>query len=91
MGGRIIAQLLISALLHHFTLVKNKEPFAVTNGAQSMGDNDRSSTLHSSIKSLLNNLLALFIEGASCLVKNKNLGILNESTGNSNALLLTSR
>ena len=56
-----------------------------------MGDDDASATFHSTIKRLLNYLLALLVQSGRRFVQDENLRVLNEGTGNGHSLLLSTR
>ena len=84
-------KLLVSAGLDDFTTAEDEENVAVANGAEAMSYNNRGTALHGAIKSLLHNFLALFIQSGSGLVKDQDPWVLDESTGDSDTLLLTAR
>ena len=56
-----------------------------------MSYHNASSTLHSSIQSLLDDFLTLFVKSASCFVQNDDLWRFNECACDSNSLFLTAR
>ena len=56
-----------------------------------MGDHDRSSTLHRSIQSLLDHLLAVLIQSRRCLVQDQDPRVLDQSASNGDSLLLAAR
>ena len=54
-----------------------------------MSDNNRGSSFHGAVKSLLNDFLALFVEGGRGFIKNQDLWVLDECSCDCNALFLT--
>ena len=53
-----------------------------------MGDYYAGPALHCPVKSLLNDFLGVFIEGASGFIQDQDLWVLDQSSRNSNSLLL---
>lgn len=53
-----------------------------------MGDHDWCAAFHGSVQSLLHDFLALLVQGWGSLVKNQDARILDQSSGNSDSLLL---
>ena len=86
-GGELIK----GAVLDDLALVHHDDPIALHDRRHTMRDDDRCSTFHGSIEGLLNDLLTLLIKGRGCLVKDENLGVLDESTRDGNSLLLSTR
>ena len=84
-------QLVVGTKLKHVTIAKHEENVAVSDRAQSVGDHNRSTAFHCAIKSLLYDLLTLFIQSRSGLVKYENSWVFDKSTSDCNSLLLTTR
>ena len=85
-GGELIK----GAVLDDLALVHHDDPIALHNCRHTMRDHNRCTSLHGSVESLLNDLLALLIKSRSCLVKDENLGVLDESSSDGHSLLLSS-
>ena len=84
-------ELLKRAVLHYLSLVNNDDAVAFHDSRESMSDDDRGTTYHCLIQRLLHNLLTLLIEGRGSLIQNQDLWVLDKSSSNSYALLLTTR
>jgi len=78
-------------LLNYLSLVNDEEPFAISDGTKSVSNNDRSPPLHGSVESLLHDFLTLLVEGTRGLVEDQDLGVLNQCSGDGDALLLATR
>jgi len=81
----------VGSLLDDFTFMNVEDRFAIADSWKSVSDHNRGATLHGSVKSLLNNFLAWFVQSASSFIKDHNLRILDQSACNSNSLLLATR
>jgi len=81
----------VGSLLDDFTFMNVEDRFAIADSWKSVSDHNRGATLHCSVKSLLNNFLAWFIQSASSFIEDHNLRILDQSACNSNSLLLATR
>ncbi len=68
--------------------MNDEEPFAISDGTKSVSNNDRSSPLHGSVEGLLHDFLTLLIEGTRGLVEDQDLGVLDQGSGDGDALLL---
>jgi hypothetical protein len=78
-------------LLNYLSLVNDEEPFAISDSTKSVSNDDRSSPLHGSVEGLLHDFLTLLIEGTSGLVEDQDLGVLDQCSGDGDALLLSTR
>ena len=84
----IIGELVIGSGLQDVAITYDKENVTVSNSAEAMSDDDRSSPLHSSVKGLLHDLLTLLIQGRCSFIQYEDLRILNQSPCNCYSLLL---
>lgn len=75
-------------MLNYISLVNYEEPLAISDGTKSVSNNDRSSPLHGSVEGLLHDFLTLLIEGTRGLVEDQDLGVLDQGSGDGDALLL---
>mmetsp|Transcript_10713 Transcript_10713/g.25406 ORF Transcript_10713/g.25406 Transcript_10713/m.25406 type:complete len:247 (-) Transcript_10713:3271-4011(-) len=73
------------AALHH------SDDMGSADSGQPMGDDDCGAALHELLKGIGHELLALRVESAGGLVQEKHRRVLQDSPGNSNALLLAAR
>ena len=78
-------------IFNHLALVDDDDTVALLNRGHPMCNDDGSTALHGAVKSLLHDLLTLLVQGRRSLVQNQNLGVLDEGTGDSDSLLLTTR
>lgn len=81
------------ALLDHVALAEHDDLVGITDGRQSVRDDDARlrASLDQLIKSLLHLMLRLGIEGTRCLIKQDDLWLPDESPGNGDTLLLATR
>ena len=87
----VTRQLFIGSILDNLPVIDDEDLLAVSNRAQSVSNDDRSSAFHSSIERLLHDLLALLVEGRSRFIENQDLWVFDKCTGNSDPLLLPAR
>ena len=87
----LLKKLIVGTLFDNAALGHNDDLVCVSDGRQSVRDDDGRSTLGCYLKSCLNNTFGLGIQSRCGLVKQKNLRIADHRTGNGNSLLLTSR
>jgi len=64
----VVSEFIVGAKLQDVAIANDKENVAVSNSAEAMSDDDRSSSFHSSVESLLNNLLTLLIQSRCCFI-----------------------
>ncbi len=90
-GIGVSRELLVSTGLYNLPFVQDEKELTISNGTETVSDNDRCTTFHCSVKCLLDDLLALLVECASGLIKNKDLRILDQGSCDGDSLLLTTR
>ena len=90
-GVWIITELIVAARFNDLAVVDNEKYLAVSNGCQTMSYDNRCTSLHCSIKGLLNNLLGVLIQSGSSFIKNQYLWFLDECSRNCNPLFLSTR
>ena len=71
--------------------MNDEEPFAISDSTKSVSNDDRSSPLHGSVEGLLHDFLTLLVEGTRGLVEDQDLGVLDQCSGDGDALLLATR
>ena len=83
-------QLRVSARFYHFSIVDDSNAVGVVDGGETVSDDDASPALPGLVQSLLHYLLALCVQGRGGLVQEEKFGVPYESSGDGDALLLTS-
>ena len=78
----------MAAFLDDTALVHDNDTVGALDGGQAMGDDQRRATLHQMLKGRLHGCLAFRIERAGRLVEEKNGRVLQNCTGNGDALAL---
>src|SRR5437763_9191147 len=68
-------QLFVRTLLDHSPLFQNQNRIRVLNGAKTVCDHNRCSTLHKPFQRVLYQALALIIQRTRCLIKDQDPGI----------------
>mmetsp|Transcript_35791 Transcript_35791/g.57672 ORF Transcript_35791/g.57672 Transcript_35791/m.57672 type:complete len:238 (-) Transcript_35791:3257-3970(-) len=84
-------QFLVCPLLDHDSVPNDQNDVAVGDGRQAVRDGKTSPSRTSSLQRSLDHTLALGIQGTGGLVEQQQRRITNQSTANSNTLLLTPR
>lgn len=87
----LVDKLFVATFFCNNTVSNNSEAVALFNGGKSVGNNEGSATSHDVVKGFLDLLLTVFIESASCLIKEQDVRLTNDCSGNCNTLFLTSR
>ena len=75
--------------LSNLSFINQHNPIGIFHRCQTVGNDQRRTAHGQLVKAGLNLLLRDGIQSGGCLIQNQNLGILQEDTGNGNALLLT--
>ena len=88
-----LEQVIVTATLHDLAMLHDDDLVGVTDGAQSVSDDDDRllATLDEQVEGLLHLVLTLSVQSRGSLVQQKKLGLANQSTSDSNTLLLTTR
>lgn len=81
-------QLVVGAILDRLALGHDNNVVGVSDGKQTVADDDHCSPLGNVIEGLLNNLLGLGIEGRGRLIKEQNFGIGYDAASDDDTLLL---
>ena len=86
-------ELVVSTLLDDLSFTHDNDLVRVNDRAEPMGDDNDSLLLfvEQGVKSLLNLMFTLSIEGAGSLIEEQDSRLADESTGDSDSLLLTTR
>ena len=79
----------MSSSLNDFTFAHNNDVVRIENGRQSMSNNDSCAVPCNAIKCCLHNVLTCHVECAGSFVKDQDLGLANDSSGNGDPLALT--
>ena len=79
------------AFLDDLAVLNHSDTVALLNSGQAVSHDDRRAVLHNAIESALNLLLTLLVKRRSGLIKEQDLGLPNDSSRNSNSLLLATR
>ena len=79
------------AFLDYLAVLNHSDTVALLDCGQAVSHDNRRAVLHNAIKSALNLLLTLLVQGRSGLIKEQDLGLANDSSRNSNSLLLATR
>jgi hypothetical protein len=78
----------VSATLFHFTVFYHQNPVRILDGRQPVGDHERGASFEEALDGLLDQYLALRIQGAGGFVENQNLRIPQDGPGNGDPLAL---
>ena len=81
-------QLLVAPLLCHLPLLYHKYHIHILDGGEAVGDGDGGPPLLSSVQRVLDNLLALGVQGGGGLVQQQDGGVAEHGTGDGHPLLL---
>src|SRR3990167_2158418 len=83
-----IDQLVVGALFHQFAFVQHDDAVALAHGAQAMG-NDKYRTTFADVQHVvLDDAFGFIVEGAGGFVKNQDARVVQQGTGDGNALAL---
>lgn len=80
---------LVGAIFDDLSLVKDHDSVTLLDCTHSVSNDDRCTSFHGSIESLLNDFLTALIKSWSSFVQNQDLWILYQSSCDSDTLLLT--
>lgn len=83
-------EVLMSTLLRNDAVFNDSDNVSPSNGGEAMGDDDGCSINHDSVQCILHDALRLGVERACRFVEQKNLGVLQNGSGNGNPLFLAS-
>lgn len=75
--------------LHNVSITHDTNEISRTNGAQPVGDDEHGATPSGPIQRLLHHSLRLCIQSTGGFIQNQDSGVLNQGTGDSDALFLT--
>ncbi len=81
----------MSATLDYLSFMQHTDLISILDGRETVGNGNSGAGLHQSLQSVLDKTLTLCIESRSCLVKNQNRRILQDSSGYADTLTLTTR
>src|SRR6185369_384524 len=81
-------QLGVGAPLDDAAVVNDDDQVGVADGAEAMGDDEAGAPTHEGAEGLLDEVLALGVEVAGCLIENQNARVGKKSAGDGDALLL---
>src|SRR5919107_2106131 len=84
-------QFTMASFLHDPSAVQHNEPVGAADGTQTMSDDERRTSHQEPAQRVFDELLALGIEAAGCLIQNQDERILEDRPGNRNSLALASR
>ena len=73
----------------YFTFVEDVDDVGVLDGGKAMGDGDGGAGLHQSVEGFLNEVLAFGVEGGGGFVKDEDGRVLEDGTGDADALPLS--
>ena len=82
-------ELVVRALFNDTALVEHTNEVGMADGGEAVGDGDGGAVLHQSFQGLLHKALTLRVEGAGGFIQNEDRRILQDSTGDADALTLT--
>ena len=86
-GAAFFDQFLVGTLLRDLSVIDQKDPVAVADSAETVG-NDDSCTVQA-VKSFRNLLLGLVVQGAGRLIQYQDIGLWSDRAGDHESLLLT--
>ena len=84
-------QLLVAPLLCHLPLLYHEYHIHILDGGEAVGDGDGGPPLLSSVQRVLDNLLALGVQGGGGLIQQEDGGVAEHGAGNDHPLLLATR
>ena len=82
-------QFVVSAAFNDASFVEHAYFVGILDGREPVGDGDGGACLHKPVEGFLHQSLALGVEGGSGLVEDKNVGVLEDGTGDADALALS--
>ena len=85
----LLDELFVCALFDDLSFVEDVDFVGVLDGGQAVGDGDGGACTHESLKGFLYESLALGVEGAGGFVKDEDGRVLEDGTGDGDALALT--
>ena len=81
----------VSARFKHFSIVDHCYAVGIVDSGETVSDHDACPALPGLVQSILHILLTLCVQGRGGLVQEEDFGVPHQSTGDGNALFLTSR
>ena len=88
-GSLHFSQLLVGTSFNNLSIIKDQNFISILDCGDSMCNDNRGLSSHNLIKGFLDSFFVFSIKSTSGFIQNQNRGVLENSSGNSNSLLLT--
>ena len=89
-GSMLGHEVRVSARFKHFSIVDHCYAVGIVDGGETVSNHNACPALPGLVQSFLHYLLTLCVQGRGCLIQKEDFGVPHQSTGDGDALLLTS-